>query len=213
MPEVLIPGLMFRFDIDSRPQTLLPCDFKKPRFFPEFSNYWHSPFPTWEASEIVCLKAIVLSYNSNATQPRLLAPGVDFSCSCGCGGNLGQSLQTTHIGLLPREMVPLHYLVEHKDPNKDCSPNITNIRAKPLVHLPEMIQPEKFSFKFCSGALGDYCTSADFGQSTWAVPWKSASWDIYPSLRHMIFPKGNERMRGACIIQRETYTDPHVIRF
>lgn len=146
MPEVLIPGLMFRFDIDSRPETLLSCDFEKPRFFPEFSNYWHLLFPMWEASEIVCLKTIVLSYNSNATQPQLLAGRVDFSCSCGCGGNLGQSLQTTHIGLLPMEMVSLHYLFEHKDPNKDCSPNIANIRAKAFSTFTRNDPTRKFFF-------------------------------------------------------------------
>ena len=61
-----------------------------------------TPCPRWEVSEIASLETIVLSDNSNTRQPWLLTGGFDVSCCCDSVGNLGQSLQTTHNGLLPK---------------------------------------------------------------------------------------------------------------
>ena len=101
MPEawyqVWCPGLTSMADLT--PSCLVILKNSKSLLNPHLLTLW----PTWEVSEIIFLETILPSDNSNTRQPWLLTGGFNFS-HCGSGvGNLNQSLQTTHTGLLPEE--------------------------------------------------------------------------------------------------------------
>lgn len=125
-------GLMFRFDTDSRPQTLLPYDFEKSRIFPEFLTCWLLPCPRWEVSGTVSLETVILSHRTNTTRPWLLAGGLDFSYCCDSVESPGQSLQTVYLpGVICQgdgdSMLPYW---TPRTPIGALSPNIANVGAK-----------------------------------------------------------------------------------